>query len=90
MGLRAVLVGFPLLTFGMITGTFWLLRADGSQFYVSQALGLVAWAIFAAVIVLRVAAGWQGRKAAMGTMMGFVFTLLVLVGYAVRAAAGSD
>ncbi len=89
MGLRAVLIGFPLLTFGMITGTFWLLRADGTQFYVSQALGLVAWAIFAGVIVLRVAAGWQGRKAAVGTMMGFVFTLLVLVGYAVRAVVGS-
>ncbi len=89
MGLRAVLVGFPLLTFGMITGTFWLLRSDGSEFYVSQALGLVAWAIFASVIVLRVAAGWRGRKAALGTMMGFVFTLLVLAGYAVRAAGGS-
>lgn len=87
VGLRAVLVGFPLLTFGMITGTFWLLRTDGSQFYVSQALGLVAWAIFAGVIVLRVAAGWQGRKAALGTMMGFAFTLLVLVGYAIRAVA---
>jgi len=89
MGLRAVLVGFPLLTFGMVTGTFWLLRSHGSEFYVSQALGLVAWAIFAAVIVLRVFAGWQGRKAALGTMMGFICTLLVLVGYAVRAAAGS-
>jgi ABC-type uncharacterized transport system permease subunit len=89
IGLRSVLTGFPLLTFGMVTGTFWLLRADGSQFYVSQALGLVAWAIYAGVIVLRVAAGWQGRKAAVGTMMGFLFTLLVLVGYAVRAAGGS-
>jgi ABC-type uncharacterized transport system permease subunit len=89
IGLRSVLVGFPLLTFGMVTGTFWLLRADGSHFYVSQALGLVAWAIFAGVIVLRVAAGWRGRKAAVGTMMGFVFTLLVLVGYALRAAGGS-
>lgn len=89
MGRRAVLVGFPLLTFGMITGTFWLLRAGGSEFFISQALGLVAWAIFAGVIVLRVAAGWQGRKAALGTMMGFLFTLLVLAGYAVRAAAGS-
>lgn len=89
IGLRSVLTGFPLLTFGMVTGTFWLLRANGSQFYVSQALGLIAWAIFAGVIVLRVAAGWQGRKAALGTMMGFVFTLLVLVGYAVRAAGGS-
>ena len=89
MGLRAVLTGFPLLTFGMVTGTFWLLRSNGAEFYMSQALGLVAWTIFAAVIVLRVAAGWQGRKAALGTMMGFVFTLLVLVGYAVRAAGGS-
>ncbi|MFA9412804.1 MAG: inner membrane protein YpjD [Deltaproteobacteria bacterium] len=89
MGLRAVLVGFPLLTFGMITGTFWLLRSGGSEFFVSQALGLVAWAIFASVIVLRVAAGWQGRKAALGTMMGFLFTLLVLAGYALRAVGGS-
>ncbi len=89
MGLRAVLVGFPLLTFGMITGTFWLLRSGGSEFFVSQALGLVAWAIFAGVIVLRVAAGWRGRKAALGTMMGFVFTLLVLAGYALRAVGGS-
>lgn len=89
MGLRSVLVGFPLLTFGMITGTFWLLRSGGSEFYVSQALGLVAWAIFASVIVLRVAAGWQGRKAAIGTMLGFVFTLLVLAGYALRAVGGS-
>jgi ABC-type uncharacterized transport system permease subunit len=89
IGLRSVLTGFPLLTFGMVTGTFWLLRSGGSQFYVSQALGLVAWAIFASVIVLRVAAGWQGRKAAVGTMIGFVFTLLVLLGYAVRAAGGA-
>ena len=88
IGLRSVITGFPLLTFGMVTGTFWLVRSGGSQFYVSQALGLVAWAIFAAVITLRVAAGWQGRKAAVGTMLGFVFTLLVLVGYAVRGAGG--
>ncbi len=89
IGLRAVLTGFPLLTFGMVTGTFWLLRADGSEFYVSQVLGLIAWAIFAAVIVLRVAAGWQGRKAALGTIMGFVCTLLVVAGYVIRAAGGS-
>ena len=89
MGLRAVLAGFPLLTFGMVTGTFWLLGSEGTEFYISQLLGLIAWAIFAGVIILRVAAGWQGRKAAVGTIMGFVCTLLVLAGYAVRAAGGS-
>ena len=87
IGLRATLVGFPLLTFGMVTGTFWLLKGDSSGFFVSQALGLVAWSIFAAVIVMRVAAGWQGRRAAVGTILGFLCTLLVLFGYAVRAAA---
>lgn len=90
IGLRSVLFGFPLLTFGMVTGTFWLLRSGGAQFYASQALGLVAWAIFAGVIVLRVASGWQGRKAAVGTMIGFLFTLLVLAGYALRAAGGTS
>jgi ABC-type uncharacterized transport system permease subunit len=89
IGLRSVLAGFPLLTIGMVTGTFWLARSAGWQFYVSQGLGLAAWAIFAGGIVLRVAAGWQGRKAAVGTIIGFVFTLLVLVGYAVRAAGGN-
>jgi len=88
IGLRAVLTGFPLLTFGMVSGTFWLLNADGSEVYLSQLLGFGAWAIFAGVLVLRVAAGWQGHKAAVGTIMGFVCTLLVLAGYAVRAAGG--
>ncbi len=89
VGLQATLVGFPLLTFGMVTGTFWLLKGDSSGFFVSQALGLIAWSIFAAVIVLRVAAGWQGRRAALGTILGFVCTLLVLFGYAFRAAAAA-
>ncbi|MEM7138837.1 MAG: cytochrome c biogenesis protein CcsA [Myxococcota bacterium] len=89
IGLRTVLTGFPLLTFGMVTGTFWLLRGDSGGFFISQALGLIAWAIFAAVIVLRVAAGWQGRKAAIGTILGFLCTLLVLAGYVVRAAGGN-
>ncbi|MEM8608182.1 MAG: cytochrome c biogenesis protein CcsA [Myxococcota bacterium] len=89
IGLRSVLTGFPLLTFGMVTGTFWILRGDTDGFYVSQALGLLAWAIFAVGIVLRITAGWQGRKAAVGTIVGFICTLLVLFGYVVRAAGGS-
>jgi ABC-type uncharacterized transport system permease subunit len=55
----------------------------------AQMLGLVAWAVFATVLLLRVAAGWQGKRAAIGTLVGFACTLCVLVGYAIRATTGA-
>ncbi|MEZ4335799.1 MAG: cytochrome c biogenesis protein CcsA [Sandaracinaceae bacterium] len=87
LGLRAVLVGFPLLTIGVVTGTMWIVQGS---FGLSpmQGFGLLAWLLFAGVLLLRVAAGWRGRKAAIGTMLGFVSALAVLVGYLVRDQVG--
>ena len=39
--------------------------------------------------LLRVAAGWQGRRAAIGTLLGFACALAVIVGYALRAKTGA-
>ena len=39
-------------------------------------------------LLLRVAAGWRGRKAAIGTMLGFLSTMIVLVGYMLRGSEG--
>ncbi len=88
---RSVTIGFPLLTAGVITGAFWAVRLhDGlPAFSIAQTLGLLTWFVFAAVLVLRVAAGWRGRRAALGTIMGFVCALLVLVGYVVQARNGA-
>ncbi len=86
IGLKAVLIGFPLLTIGVVTGTFWAVRLNPDAFPLSpaQGFGLLAWLLFAAVLLLRVAAGWRGRKAAIGTMLGFLCTMAVLVGYVLR------
>ena len=46
-------------------------------------------AAFGAVLLLRVAAGWQGRRAAIGTLLGFACALAVVVGYALRSNAGA-
>jgi ABC-type uncharacterized transport system permease subunit len=90
LGLKAVLVGFPLLTIGVVTGTIWAVRLRGDAFPLSaaQGFGLLAWILFAAVLLLRVAAGWRGRKAAIGTTLGFLCTIAVLLGYVMRGDGG--
>jgi hypothetical protein len=41
------------------------------------------------VLLLRVWAGWQGRRAAIGTLLGFACALAVVIGYALRAKTGA-
>ncbi len=83
--LRAVSVGFPLLTIGVVTGAFWATRVQQGVLVTSpQAFGLAAWVLFAGVLVLRLAAGWRGRRAAIGTIVGFLCAAAVLVGYVIR------
>lgn len=90
-GFRSVTVGFPLLTLGIVTGAFWAFEVhpDRPAVSASQAFALVAWLLFAGVLLLRVAAGWRGRRAAIGTIMGFLFSMFVLIGYVLRDAGGS-
>ncbi len=87
LGLRAVLIGFPLLTVGVVTGTMWIVQGSFGL-SATQGFGLLAWLLFAGVLLLRVAAGWRGRKAAIGTMLGFLSTVAVLVGYLARDSIG--
>lgn len=86
LGFRLVTIGFPLLTVGIITGTIWAVRMDPSAPAITAAQGfaLLAWLVFAAVLLLRVAAGWRGRRAAIGTMLGFACAMAVLVGYMIQ------
>jgi len=84
---RAVLVGFPLLTIGVVTGALWAvrIRPDAPAVTVATAFGLLTWVVFGGVLLLRVAAGWRGRRAALGTIMGFACAVAVLVTYILRA-----
>lgn len=90
LGLRLVTIGFPLFTLGVVTGSIWAARIeDGSAlFSAGQGFALVAWLFFGTVLVTRVTAGWRGRRAAIGTMLGFLCSLAALAGYVVRDIGG--
>jgi ABC-type uncharacterized transport system permease subunit len=85
---RFLLGGFPLLTIGIITGTLWAKRVEmgASSEVLRAAFGYVTWLVIAAVLFMRAAAGWRGRRAAYGTMIAFGFAVAVLVIYLVRSS----
>lgn len=88
---RFLIAGFPLLTVGIITGTFWARQLEhGSPDEVMRIVfGYATWLLIAGVLLLRAAAGWRGRKSAYGTLAGFVCAAAVLVIYLVRPAASA-
>ncbi|HEX3770382.1 MAG TPA: cytochrome c biogenesis protein CcsA [Polyangiaceae bacterium] len=84
---RFLVAGFPLLTIGILTGTLWSreIEAGGAAAIARAALSYASWALIGGVLLLRAAAGWRGRRAAFGTILGFGLTLLVLAIYLARS-----
>jgi ABC-type uncharacterized transport system permease subunit len=87
-GLKLVTIGFPLFTIGLVTGTFWAARG-GFSLSTGQGFGLLSWACFGSVLLARAAAGWRGRRAAIGTMLGFLCSMAAIGGYLLRGLHGS-
>ena len=86
---RLLLVGFPLLTFGVVTGAVFTQRVAeaGSVAIFRTVLGYATWGLLAAVLLLRQIIGLRGRRAAYGTLAGVACVLAVLIVYAVRGGA---
>ena len=86
---RFLVAGFPLLTLGIVTGTFWAQKLElGSPDEVMRTIfGYATWLLIGGVLLLRAAAGWRGRRSAYGTIAGLVFAAAVLVVYLVRPAS---
>jgi ABC-type uncharacterized transport system permease subunit len=82
---RLLLAGFPLLTFGVVTGAMFISQLGPltSAASVRAALGYATWVLVAAVLILRALWGWRGRRAAWGTLAGVVCVLLVILMYAI-------
>lgn len=83
---RFLVVGFPLLTIGIVSGTFFAYQLEsGSVNEVMRiVLGYATWLLIAAVLLLRAAAGWRGKRAAYGTLLGLLFAMSVLLIYVFR------
>ncbi len=90
LGFRFVTVGFPLFTLGVVTGSIWAARLGNVLgFSTGQGFALLAWVFFACVMFSRTAGGWRGRRAAIGTLLGFMFAMAALGGYLVKDLGSS-
>lgn len=65
--LRSMALGFVLITLAVIAGTTWA-AIELKTAWIGQpkiAISFFTWGVYMAMVVLRVAAGWRGRKAAL-------------------------
>jgi ABC-type uncharacterized transport system permease subunit len=75
---RTIAVALPLLTVGIGIGFAWL-ESEGRGFDPVVALGLVAWVVYGAFLVLRLELGWRGRRTAWLALAGFLLVLFLHV-----------
>ncbi|MGZ8406085.1 MAG: cytochrome C assembly family protein [Nitrospira sp.] len=83
---QSIVLGFPLLTLGIVTGAISAEFARGS--YVSwnpeQIWALVTWVFYFVVLLGRLTVGWRAKRAAYLTVIGFACVILTLVGVALK------
>jgi len=91
LGLRLTTIGFSLSTIGVLTGSLWVVRTGPGhvQFSPGQGFAILSWLFFATVLLFRAVAGWRGRRAAQGTVLGFLCAMAALVGYVTRGLGAS-
>ena len=83
---QSIVLGFPLLTLGIVTGAISAEFARGS--YVSwnpeQIWALVTWVFYFIVLLGRLTVGWRAKRAAYLTVIGFACVILTLVGVVLK------
>jgi len=79
---RSIMIGFPLLTLGIITGSAWANYAWGSYWSwdPKETWSLIVWLIYAAFLHARFTRGWVGRRAAILSIFGFAATIFCYLG----------
>jgi cytochrome c-type biogenesis protein CcsB len=79
---RSILVGFVLLTLGLISGAVWANEAWGTwwSWDPKETWALISWLFYAAYLHMRISKGWQGRKPALLATTGFLVVLVCYLG----------
>ena len=79
---RAIMIGFPLLTLGIVTGAAWANYAWGTYWSwdPKETWSLIVWFIYAAFLHARITRGWVGRRAAILSVVGFAATIFCYLG----------
>jgi cytochrome c-type biogenesis protein CcsB len=79
---KAIMIGFPLLSLGIITGAAWANYAWGTYWSwdPKETWSLIVWFVYAAFLHARFTRGWAGKKAAWLSIAGFAATIFCYLG----------
>jgi len=79
---RSILIGFVLLTLGLISGAVWANEAWGTwwSWDPKETWAFVSWLFYAAYLHMRISKGWQGRRPALLASTGFLVVLVCYLG----------
>tara|TARA_B100001989_G_scaffold101848_1_gene71255 strand:- start:112 stop:1041 length:930 start_codon:yes stop_codon:yes gene_type:complete len=79
---RSILVGFVLLTLGLISGAVWANEAWGTwwSWDPKETWAFISWLFYAAYLHMRISKGWQGRRPALLATSGFLVVLVCYLG----------
>jgi cytochrome c-type biogenesis protein CcsB len=75
---RMIAFGFPIWTFGIITGAIWAESAWGRYWGwdPKETWSFITWVVFAGYLHARATSGWKGRRAAIVALVGFASLLI--------------
>lgn len=79
---KAISLGFPLLTVGIIAGAVWANEAWGSYWSwdPKETWALITWLVFASYLHIRLIKGWSGTGPAILASIGFFFIWVCYLG----------
>ena len=79
---QAVVLGFVLLTLGIMTGSVWAHYAWGSYWTwdPKETWSLITWIVYALMLHARFVRGWRGRRMAWMSILGFASVLFTYLG----------
>lgn len=74
IGYRALLLGFPFMTFGLIAGSVLAENKFGAMFFADPKvlLSIIMWVVYMVLLYTRWNSGWRGRKAAYLAAFAFI------------------
>ncbi len=79
---QMVIIGFLMLTLGIITGSVWAHSAWGSYWSwdPKETWSLITWIVYALVLHSRLVRGWRGKRIAVISLIGFGCVLFTYFG----------
>jgi ABC-type uncharacterized transport system permease subunit len=77
IGYRSLLLGFPFMTLGLLTGSVLAILVYGHVNFLDPkfSLSLLTWAVYMVMVFTRWNSGWRGRRAAVLATFAFVAAL---------------